>query len=217
MWSALPPVARGSAGTRVLICGPSRSIPNQLLGSWRWSSLWLGHHHRARSIAYPPECGLQLSVPTNTQTDSSYLCNGQTRQEWITYSYWTWVPGLRIHLNASEGRCTFPVPSSIVRMSQPFHRDRWRSLNSRPYKPSLVLESSLSLSIDNRYLFYKHFFHNPPCRSSLRLSPERPSPSKSSPPTPSTMSRPKSRTRKVSLPTSNASSSLASSSKMAAP
>merc|ERR1712165_382378 len=52
------------------------------------------------------------------------------------------------------------------------------------------------------------------CRSSLRPSLERLSPSKSSHPTPLRMSRPRSRTRKVSHPTNRDSSSPASSSRM---
>merc|ERR1712137_1304373 len=55
------------------------------------------------------------------------------------------------------------------------------------------------------------------CRSSSRPSPVRPSPSRSSHPTPSRTSRPRSRTRKVSLPISRDSSSLESSSRMEEP
>merc|ERR1712093_131998 len=47
----------------------------------------------------------------------------------------------------------------------------------------------------------------PACRSSLRHSPARPSPSRSRAPTPSRPSRPRSRTRRASPRTSSASSS----------
>merc|ERR1712100_368019 len=118
-----------------------------------------------------------------------------------------------------------PLTSShliLSRMLRPRSRTRKVSLQTSRDSSSLVSSSKTvapcpTTTFKRSPLFTWSSDFVEACKSSLRPSPARPSPSTSSHLTQLRTSRPRSRTRKVSLQTSKDSSSLVSSSKTVAP
>ena len=166
----------------------------------------------SRPLSHPPEYPPCAPDSHSRKCHTHYLAMYYTDMgTWLTHEYGHEFTRMAVFLL---------VLSRTLCMSQlgpPRLSGSRRSLNRRLYKTLPSSRGVVPIPLNQQPpLLIQPLLYIAACRSSLRLSPGRLLPSRSSPLTLSTMSRPRSKTRKASLPTSNVSSSLESNSRMVA-